>query len=157
MHPISFSMSLWLRRTAICQLFLLLALPGFAGAIERTLTIKAPTRISSGQAFTVTVSAGTDAGQGEQVGFLQVEASVDGGKTWSALFYLQKSGSKVTQQSTLTAGLSGSSVQVRARAAFRDGLAGDVDYRGGAIRWEESWKDWQEPPAKIARITVNTP
>ncbi len=145
----------WL--TVVTPFILLLGLPVLAGAVERTLTIKTPARIPAGQAFTVTVSAATDAGKGEQIGFLQVEASLDGGKTWEALFYLQKSGPKVTQQARLMAGAGGSSVQVRARAAYRDGLAGDVDYRGGAIRWEESWKDWQEPPAKIARISVNTP
>lgn len=132
----------------------MLAAMGPAGAVERTLTIQAPASIRAGQELKVTISASTDAGKGEQVGFLQAEASLDGGRTWVAVCYLQKSGPQVEQQASLKPGPAGTTVILRARAAFRDGLAGDVDYSGAAVRWEESWKKWQSPPAKQASIAV---
>lgn len=132
----------------------MLAALGTAGAVERTLQIEAPASARAGQELTLTISASTDAGKGEQVGFLQVEASLDGGKTWQAVCYLQKSGPKVAQPATLKAGPAGSVVKVRARAAYRDGLAGDVDFSGAAIRWDGSWAAWQTPPAKQASVRV---
>ena len=50
---------------------LLLAGPGWAGVVERTLVIDAPASVAAGQDLAVTISASTNAGQGEQVGFLQ--------------------------------------------------------------------------------------
>jgi hypothetical protein len=125
-----------------------------AGAVERILRIDAPATVKPGRALTVTVFAATDAGQGEQIGFLQVESSVDGGRTWVAVCYLDKVGATVERPVNLTAGAVGSRVQVRARAAFRDGLAGDVDYTGAALRWNDSWAKWAEPPAKSVVIAV---
>jgi hypothetical protein len=128
-----------------------------ARAVERTLRIEAPAMVAAGQPLSIVISASTDAGKGEQVGFLHVEVSMDEGKTWTAICYLQKSGPRVVQRTSLTAGPAGATVMLRARAAFRDGVAGDVDYSGAPIRWEGSWTEWMAPPAKRARIVVKAP
>jgi hypothetical protein len=125
-----------------------------AGAVERTLHVEAPATAATGQPLGIEISASTDAGQGEQVGFLQAEFSVDGGATWTAISYLEKAGAKVVQPATITPGPAGSTVKIRVRAAFRDGLAGDVDYTGAALRWHAGWKDWQSPPARYASIAI---
>jgi hypothetical protein len=142
----------WIKRGLLTGLLLLVA--SRASAVERTLRIEAPSLAAAGREVAFTISASTDAGQGEQVGFLQAESSLDGGKTWMAVCYLQKSGAKVTQSATLKSGLAGTTIRLRVRAAFRDGLAGDVDVSGAAIRWDGSWKEWKSPPAKQASITV---
>lgn len=142
----------WLKRGllfAVCLTALV-----SAGAVERSLKIEAPAAIRAGKDLMIKVSASTDAGKGEQVGFLQAEVSLDGGKTWTAICYLQKSGPQVMQEATVKTLPTTASVKLRARAAFRDGLAGDVDYSGAAIRWEESWNDWQTPPAKLVNVNV---
>lgn len=125
-----------------------------AGAVERALRIDAPPAVRAGRDVMLTISASTDAGGGEQIGFLQAEASVDGGRTWIALCYLQKSGPQVSQEASVKTVSTTTAVKIRARVAFRDGLAGDVDYTGAAIRWEESWKEWREPPAKSASVNA---
>ena len=132
----------------------LLAIWGEAGAVERILKIEAPGSVKEGESIGLVISASTDAGQGEHVGFLQAEASVDGGKIWRAICYLDKGGAKVMQPVTLTPGAAGTAVLVRVRAAFRDGLAGNVDHTGAAIRWHGSWNDWTEPAAIHTRIAV---
>lgn len=133
----------------------LLMAAGRVGAVERRLLIEAPATAAAGQPLMVAIYAFTDAGQGEQVGFLQAEYSMDGGQTWTAICYLQKSGPKIRQPFKLTPGAAGTTIKVRARAAFRDGLAGDVDFSGAALVWAGSWGDWKSPPAKHALITVN--
>jgi hypothetical protein len=143
-----------LRARLSLGLGLLLICLGRGEAVERTLQIEAPASVVAGQAITIVIRASTDAGQGEQVGFLQAEMSVDGGKSWTAICYLQKSGPSVTQPASLNAGPAGTTVLVRARAAFRDGLAGDVDYTGAALRWHASWNEWRTPPARHASIAV---
>ena len=145
--------SAWINRGLLIST-LLLGL-GQAGAVERTLRIESPATIPTGQPLAVTISASTDAGKGEQVGFLQAEVSTDDGKTWTAICYLQKSGPKIVHHANLTPGPAGTTVRLRVRAAFRDGLAGDVDFSGAAIVWNGSWKDWKAPPAKHARIVVS--
>ncbi len=142
----------WIKRGLLLGALLLAA--GRMGAVERTLRIEAPATVIAGRELTVTISAGTDAGHGEQVGFLQAESSLDGGKTWTAICYLQKSGGQAAQSAILKPGPAGTTVKVRVRAAYRDGLAGDVDYTGAAILWEGSWKQWKSPPAKQASIAV---
>lgn len=127
---------------------------GRVGAVERVLRIEAPASVAAGQELVVTISASTDAGQGEQVGFLQAEASVDGGKTWTAICYLQKSGAQAEQRASLKPGAAGTTVKLRVRAAYRDGLAGDVDFNGAAIMWKGSWNEWKSPPTKLASIAV---
>ncbi len=132
----------------------LLAIWGEASAVERILKIDAPGSVKAGESVGLVISASTDAGQGEHVGFLQAEASVDGGKTWRAICYLDKGGVKVVQPANLTPGAAGTAVLVRVRAAFRDGLAGNVDHTGAAIRWHGSWNDWTAPAAIHASIAV---
>ncbi|MBI2517741.1 MAG: hypothetical protein HYV95_12625 [Opitutae bacterium] len=138
-----------------CALGVLLALVSVRlAAVERRLEITAPAAVAADKNAEVTISASTDAGRGEQVGFLQVDFSLDGGKTWTALCYVDNVGPRVVRQVSLKPGAAGTPIRVRARAAFRDGLAGDVDYHGAAIRWHESWNDWGESPAKHAEIAV---
>jgi len=136
---------------------ILLGAPHTAESVERTLSIDAPDSVGASDEIRVSISASTDAGAGEQVGFLQVETSSDDGKTWEAICYLQNSGPKVTQAVALKPGRIGTVTLLRARAAFRDGLAGDVDYRGAAILWDRNWKSWDTPPAIKAAIAVNKP
>ncbi len=123
-------------------------------AAERRLEIEAPEAARPNQDVAVTITASTDAA-GEQVGFLQVEASADGGKTWTAVCYLDQCGPRVQQGAWIKSGEAGSVLQLRARAAFRDGLAGDVDYRGAALMWQDSWKRWESPPSQYAEIWVS--
>jgi hypothetical protein len=144
--------SVWMKR---CLLGVaLLAAMGSAGAVERTLKIEAPVAIRAGRELMVKISASTDAGKGEQIGFLQAEYSLDEGKTWTAICYLQKCGPQIMQDASVKTGPGVTTVKLRARAAFRDGLAGDVDYSGAAIRWDGSWKEWQTPPAKLVVVKV---
>ncbi len=123
-------------------------------AVERTLAIEAPKSIPAGEACRVVLIASTTAGQGEQVGLFQADYSTNGGRTWEGLCYLDKLGPETRQERHITAGAAGTEIRVRLRVAFRDGLAGDVDYRGAAIRWHAGWEKWQEPPAKSVAITV---
>jgi hypothetical protein len=125
-----------------------------ASAVERELKIVAPVAIRAGKDLQVTISANTNAGNGEQVGFLQADSSIDGGTTWVALCYLQNSGPQVAQEVTLNTKPTTTGVQLRARVAFRDGLAGDVDFNGAAIRWQGSWNAWEAPPAKMVSVKV---
>ena len=98
--------------------------------------------------------ASTDAGASEQVGFLHIEYSVDNGKTWTALCFDQNLGSSAVRTLRVPTGSAGKRMIIRARAAYRGGVAGDVDYRGGAIQWQTSWESWGEPPARTAVIDV---
>lgn len=132
----------------------LLAIFSPLGAVERTVELHGPATVPAGSALTVTISARSDAGQGERIGFFQAEASADGGLTWQAVCYLDNLAAETQQTVSLTAGAAGTVVKVRVRVAFRDGLAGDVDYRGAAIRWTETWGQWREPPAKSLAIAV---
>lgn len=127
-----------------------------AGDVTRELNIAAPEQVAPGVDFTVTVTASTAAGEGEQIGFCQIDASHDGGRTWVPMAYLSNVGTSVRHPIHLQAGAEGSNVRVRVRVAFRDGLAGDVDYVGAAIKWEESWAKWNEPPTKTAVVRVVT-
>jgi hypothetical protein len=135
-----------LTRLLACILFVLGSLPAFA--VTRVVTITAPTETKPGSELKVAVAASTDATDGERIGFLHSEYSLDGGKTWTSVTYEQKLGRTATRILTLTAGAEGTKVIVRARAAFRDGKAGDVDFKGGAIDWGNSWEKWLTPPAR---------
>jgi hypothetical protein len=84
----------------------------------------------------------------------QADVSQDDGRTWAPARYLDGLGAATTQTLDLNAGAAGSTVRLRVRVAFRGGLAGDVDHRGAAIRWHETWDRWAEPPAKSAAIAV---
>lgn len=128
---------------------------GAARAAEpaRTLTISAPESVAAGAAFEVRLLGATDFPD-ERIGFLHAEWSADGGKTWTALCYESDVPGGFDRRNSLTAGATGTRVLVRVRAAFRGSAAGDVDFRGGAIRWTDTWVEWRQPPAKVAVIAV---
>ena len=65
-----------------------------------------------------------------------------------------KKAMKQSIQRSMKAGAKGVKSIVRARVAFRGGKAGDVDYKGGAIQWSESWEKWRTPPTRFAIIYV---
>jgi hypothetical protein len=132
---------------------LLLAAP--AGAVERVLELVAPATAKPLTRIEVSVRASTDAGAKEQIGFLHVEYSIDGGKTWRGLCYEQSQGTKAVRPLGVVTGAAGTKVLVRARAAYRGGAAGDVDFSGAAIKWQGSWDKWSEPPARLATVEVN--
>jgi hypothetical protein len=134
---------------------LLTALP--LQAVERYLRIEAVPTANPGQNFRATVLAGTDAGGGEQVGMFQADISLDDGKTWTGARYLDGLGASTTQGIDIPIGPTTSPVRLRVRVAFRGGKAGDVDFRGAAIRWQESWAKWEEPPAQSVVIKVVAP
>jgi len=125
-----------------------------ASAANRTVSITAPATVVAGSKVTVTVTAGSDAGGGERIGFLHADYSVDGGVKWTAISYATNAGTTTKHSATFTAGAAGSKVMVRARVAFRGGKAGDVDFSGKAIVWDGSWGKWEEPPAKNLSIAV---
>lgn len=129
----------------------------FTVSANRNVGITTPsTSVTAGQQIAVPVTASTDAGGGEQIGFLHVEYSTNGGSSWTAVAYDQNVGTSATRTANITAGAAGSVIVVRARVAFRYGAAGDVDYNGGAINWSGSWNNWGTPPTKYAYITVAT-
>lgn len=123
-------------------------------AAERVLDVSAPASASPSSPIEVVVRASTDAGAGEQIGFLHVEYSDDDGATWTGLSYEQEAGVATARHFKITTGEAGSKTLVRAKAAFRGGVAGDVDYRGAAIQWKSTWGEWREPPARWAETTV---
>jgi hypothetical protein len=140
------------RGCAIGLVALVLAAP--AAAVERVLTIAAPAKAAPQQRLEVTVRASTDAGAKEQVGFLHVEFSLDDGKTWTGLCYEQNVGASAVRPLGLTTGAAGTKVIIRARAAYRGGAAGDVDFSGAAINWGDSWGKWATPPARTVTTEI---
>lgn len=139
------------------KLLLFLALPVAAFAVNRSITISAPSTVTAGQSFTVPTSASTDANDGEQLGFYHAEYSTNGGSSWTGFCYDVNAGTSATRNAYITAGGAGSTVVVRVKIAFRGGSAGDVDYNGGAINWSGSWDAWQTPPTAYAYISVVAP
>jgi hypothetical protein len=125
-----------------------------ASAANRTIGITAPASAVAGSKINVTVTAGTDAGGGERIGFFHADYSVDNGVTWTAISYATNEGTTSKRSATFTAGAAGSKAMVRIRVAFRGGKAGDVDFTGKPIAWESSWGKWEEPPAKTASIAI---
>lgn len=126
---------------------LLLAFTTGLAAADRSLQLLAPVGAKAGAEIEVRVQASTTAGSGEQIGFLHVEVSRDGGKHWTPIAYEQNLGPAFERSWRVAAGPAGAWTLFRARAAFRGGVAGDVDYRGAALRWQDSWAEWREPPA----------
>lgn len=125
-----------------------------AAPARRTLTLVVPAVAAAGNAVEVVTTATTGAGAGERIGFLHGEYSLDGGRTWTAFCYEADLGTEATRRTSIVAGPAGSTVQVRVRAAFRGGVAGDVDHTGAAIRWQDSWAVWSQPPARGAVIAI---
>ena len=138
--------------SALCFAAVLLAVP--ASAVDRVLELVAPATAAPHSRVEVALRASTNAGAKEQIGFLQVETSVDGGKTWKGVCYDQSVGPVATRQIGLDAGNAGTKVVVRARVAFRGGVAGDVDYAGAAIKWQDTWDKWGVPPARVVTIEI---
>jgi hypothetical protein len=135
-------------------LFLLTVVVLPAQAASRVLDIIAPTEVTPGSQVSVTIVASKDAGDGEQVGFVHADYSNDDGKTWTKFCYAEKSGAEFSRQISFPAGAKGVKSIVRARVAFRGGKAGDVDFKGGAIQWGDTWEKWRTPPTKFAIIYV---
>lgn len=143
--------SRWVRCGALC---LVLGAAVSVSAVDRILRIEAPMAVKAGADARARIVASSNAGQGEIIGFLHAEASVDDGVTWTALCYLDKGSSSESRQVKLPAAPAGGKILLRARVAFRGGPAGDVDFKGGPILWEETWGKWTEPPARHLTVTV---
>lgn len=135
------------------MLFLGASSPASA-AVNRVFTLTVPAVVPAGSKVDVAVRMSTDAGEGEAIAFLQAEYSTDGGRTWTGSWAEQDLGTTSDRGFSFTAGAAGTECQVRARVAYRGGVAGAVDCTGAAIRWYDTWKDWHEPPAKSATISV---
>lgn len=147
---------LHMNRALLCVvLAVTLVSPVWAAAAKRVVQVQVPTKVAPGEVVEVSVTASTDAGAGEQIGFLHAEYSVDGGKTWTAFCYESNAGPSLARVTQVTAGSAGSTLTVRARVAFRGGVAGDVDFNGAAIRWEDHWHNWSEPPARSVSVKVS--
>jgi hypothetical protein len=136
----------------LAGLLILSAVPAFAA--KRTVAIDAPARAVAGSKVMITVTANTDAADGEKIGFFHAEYSVDGGKKWTGFCYDEKLGVKATRAVTIPVGARGSQTKVRVLVAFRGDKAGDVDFNGAPIKWDGSWGKWESPPAKLATIDV---
>jgi len=126
-------------------------------AVNRAISIEAPAAAAAGSTVSVTIQAGTDANDGEQIGFVHAEYSIDDGMTWTQFCYAEKSGTKLSRQAIFAVNAKGGKAIIRVRVAFRGGAAGDVDYQGGAIQWSDSWSKWRSPPTKYAIIYVAKP
>lgn len=138
---------------SLLTLLMLSAVPAFA--VNRTITITAPSTVKPGASVHVDITVATDATDAEQIGFFHAEYSSDNGATWSSR-YAEALGRKATRAIDFPAGVGGSKALIRVRIAFRGGKAGDVDFTGAPIDWAGSWGKWQTPPAKTATIEVGT-
>lgn len=132
-------------------LFIASSVPAFAA--NRVLTLTGPAVARPGAPVRVMVTASTDAGDGEQIWFFHSEFSTDGGTTWTPV-YAEKVGTSASRPVDFKAGAKGTIALVRAKMAFRNGKAGDVDYTGTPIDWNGSWNKWATPPAKIFTVKV---
>jgi hypothetical protein len=63
-------------------------------------------------------------------------------------------GASMDRRWSVAVGGAGTQTLLRVRAAFRGGVAGDVDFNGAAIRWKDSWEAWAAPPARLGAIDV---
>ena len=134
--------------------FLLLSgVSAFAAGANRVLSVEGPSVVQPGTDVHVVVTASTSVTDGEGIGFLHAEYSVDNGKKWTPV-YAEKLGRSASQDVNFKVGAAGTTAIVRARAAFRGGKAGDVDFSGVPIAWGGSWGTWVTPPAKVVSIAV---
>jgi len=127
---------------------------GPAFAAKRMVTIDAPARAVAGSKVMITVTANTDASDGEKIGFFHAEYSVDGGQKWTGFCYDEKLGPNAVRTVSFPVGAKGAQAKIRVLVAFRGGKAGDVDFNGAPIKWDASWKKWESPPARLATIDV---
>ncbi len=118
---------------------LLLSLP--SQAADRVLQIVAPKTAKAESTVHATVMASTKGAGVEQIGFLQVEYSVDGGENWTVVCYDENVGAQASRAFDMKVGEGG-------------GAAGDVGFDGNAIKWDTTWGTWDTPPARRAVITV---
>ena len=125
-----------------------------AYAVNRNVKITAPASAAAGTEVNISVIAGTDADDGEQIGFFHAEYSTDTGATWTSISYARDEGPTATHSAKFTVGPAGSKTIVRVRVAFRGGKASDVDFKGKLIDWAGTWTKWSEPPAKSATIGI---
>jgi hypothetical protein len=132
----------------------LLSLTQVVSAANRTLRLIIPPKAIAGTNVELRVKVSTDAGAGEQIGFLHIEVSKDGGQNWTPVIYEQNLGERFESNWQVETGSKGTWTLLRVRAAFRGGVAGDVDYKGAAIKWHDTWAGWQEPPSVHGRIEV---
>jgi hypothetical protein len=123
-------------------------------AVNRVFVLTVPAAVPAGAKVDVAVRMATDAGEGETIAFFQAEYSTDGGRTWTSAWAEQDLGATSDRGFSFTAGAAGTEARVRARVAYRGGVAGAVDCEGAAIRWFDTWKNWHEPPAKSATVDV---
>ena len=121
-------------------------------AVNREFSIQAPAEAAAGSTVFATFHASTDAGEGEQIGFLHADYSIDEGKTWNPACYAVNSGPDLSRQVSFAINAKGGKAIIRVRVAFRGGAAGDVDCKGGAIKWDDSWQKWRSPTTKYAII-----
>lgn len=127
-------------------------LPRFAP--DRLLRINAPAEARTDDPILVEVAAVTRLDDGESIGFLQVETSVDDGETWQAIAYKSGMGRRGEHWFLLQVDSIPRVILIRARAAFRHGEAGDVDQHGQSLDWDGTWDRWALPPAIMASVTV---
>lgn len=140
---------------AVLGLAVILGFTGSArAAVHRVFTLTLPGIVPAGGRVDVAVRMSTDAGEGEAIAFMQAEYSTDGGRTWTSSWAEQDLGTSADRGFSFTAGAAGTECRVRVRVAYRGGVAGAVDCEGAAIRWFETWKNWREPPAKSATVSV---
>jgi phage tail sheath gpL-like len=125
-----------------------------ASAIDRMLAISAPAEAAAGGHVAVSVLASTNAVDGEEIGFLHAEYSVDAGRTWTPITYDAKAGPSLSRKISFTVGAKGVRAVVRVRAAFRGGQSGDVDHKGNPTNREGTWDKWLAPATKVAVIYV---
>lgn len=123
-------------------------------AANRVIKISAPVSAEPDTEITVPLAVTTDAGGGEQIGFIHADYSIDGGTTWTGFCYAQNVGPTAKQAATFKTGPVGSKAVIRVRVAFRGGRAGDVDFNGKAIDWSGTWELWRGPPTKYVIIPV---
>jgi hypothetical protein len=141
-----------IRPLRLLLLLVLTAVPSFA--TDRLVSISAPSETRPGSPVHVSVMAETDATDGEQIGFMHAQYSVDGGKSWTAICFEEKVGAQLERGADFQAGAAGTKILVRVRVAFRGGKAGDVTYKGTPIAWDESWGNYRAPAGKFVVIYV---
>lgn len=121
---------------------------------ERLVRISAPDTVAAGSPLGISVTASTDTGQGEKIGFFHGQYSIDGGVTWTDFCADVDAGASAIRRASIPTNADIENVMIRVRVAFRGGVAGDVDYRGAAIRWDDTWGEWKTPPTQTAVVKV---
>ena len=135
------------RRLALV-LSLLTPLPVVA-SVHRVFELTVPVTAAAGGKVDVHVRMSTDAGEGEFIAFLQAEYSTDGGHAWTSSWAEQDLGTTSDRGFSFTAGAAGTESRVRARVAYRGGVAGAVDCTGAA--WRVASRRLSVPTALVSK------